>query len=471
MSVPHRFDPTILREYDLRGIVGETLSEADALALGRAMAALLAERRATNQKSQMRVCVARDGRLSSPALSASLIEGLIASGLEVTDLGLGPTPMLYYGVHALAADGGVMVTGSHNAPDYNGFKLTADHAKPIYGDDIQAIGHLAAEGRFVYGTGALLTKDLRAAYVARVRQGLPAERERPLRVGWDAGNGAMGDVLSQIVPLLPGHHVVLNATIDGNFPAHHPDPTVPANLVELIAAVKSERLDLGIAFDGDGDRIGVVDGRGRIVWGDQLVALLARDVVAHQGKTRPIILDVKSSAAATVYIENTLGAPAQLWKTGHSLIKARMAEVGAPLAGEMSGHIFIADDYYGFDDALYAAIRLLALLGGTSEPLSAMLDRFPAMQNTPELRIECAEARKCGIVREVRQQLKKAGADMIEIDGVRVTTSDGWWLLRASNTQPALVARAESKTSDGLERLKAELRRVLLASGIATPGF
>ncbi|MSO74017.1 MAG: phosphomannomutase/phosphoglucomutase [Alphaproteobacteria bacterium] len=471
MSTLHRFNPILLREYDLRGIVGRTLTEADALALGRALAAFVVKRNAAKPTAPLRICVARDGRLSSPVLAAMVIEGLVASGVAVTDLGLGPTPMLYYGVHELAADGGVMVTGSHNGPDYNGFKLTAERARPIYGDDIQTLGRIAAEGRFVFGAGTLETKDVRKAYVARLRQGLKPERERPLRVGWDAGNGAAGEVLTQLVRILPGHHVELNTKIDGTFPAHHPDPTMPENLAQLIAAVKAERLDLGIAFDGDGDRIGVVDERGRIIWGDQLVALLAGDVIAHQGRERPIILDIKSSAAATTYIETMLGGRTQLWKTGHSLIKAKMAETDAPLAGEMSGHIFIADDYYGFDDALYAAIRLLALLGGTSESLAAMLDHFPAMQNTPELRIDCAETRKFEVVREVKARLKAACADVLDIDGMRVTTKDGWWLLRASNTQPALVVRAESETLDGLDRLKESLRRELAASGIADPGF
>ncbi len=471
MSAPHRFDPTLLREYDLRGIVGQALGEPDALALGRALAMFLKEREPLTRPVPHRVCVARDGRLSSPMLAARLIEGLVASGVEVIDVGLGPTPMLYYAVHALGADGGVMVTGSHNAPNYNGFKLCAARAQPIYGEDIKSLGRIAADGRAVFGAGSLRAHDLRDDYVARLRQGLPREREKPLRVGWDPGNGAAGDVLARLVVTLPGHHVVLNAAIDGRFPAHHPDPTLPANLAQLIAAVRGERLDLGIAFDGDGDRIGVVDGRGRIIWGDQLVALLARDVIANQGTGRPVILDVKSSAAVTAYIENMLGARVMLWKTGHSLIKAKMAETGALLGGEMSGHIFIADGYYGFDDALYAAVRVLAMLGGADDPLAALLDRLPVMHNTPELRIDCAEARKFELVREVKERLKAAGADVLEIDGARVTTNDGWWLLRASNTQPALVARAEAKTPDALERLKASLRRELAASGIADPEF
>ncbi len=251
MSAPHRFDPTILREYDLRGIVGRTLTEADALALGRAFAAYLAARASDKPAEPLRVCVARDGRLSSPALAAMMVEGLVASGVAVIDIGLGPTPMLYYAVHELKADGGAMVTGSHNAPEYNGFKLAADHAKPIYGDAIQAIGRIAAEARFKFGPGSLATMDMRAAYATRLRLGLPAARERPLRVGWDAGNGATGEVLAQLVGTLPGHHVVLNGEIDGRFPAHHPDPTVPANLADLIRVVRAERLEQRTAQEPD----------------------------------------------------------------------------------------------------------------------------------------------------------------------------------------------------------------------------
>lgn len=459
----HAFDPTLLREYDLRGVVGQTLIDDDAFALGRAFATFLGEERP-------KVCVGRDGRLSSPSLSARLIEGLVSSGADVIDVGLGPTPMLYYAVHAFAADGGVMVTGSHNEPAYNGFKLTGRGARPIYGDDIKALGRLAGEGRFAEGKGKLRAEDIRDRYVTRLRDGLPRDREKPLNVGWDAGNGAAGDVLRRLVATLPGRHVLLNDAIDGSFPSHHPDPTVPENLDELIRAVERERLDLGIAFDGDGDRIGVVDGRGRIVWGDQLVALLARDVIARRGKDAPIILDVKSSAASMDHIAKALGGRPLLWRTGHSLIKAKMAETGALLAGEMSGHIFIADDYYGYDDALYAAVRLLSLLGG-GEALDRMLDRLPKAISTPEVRIDCPEARKFGVVGEVLGRARAAGLEILDIDGIRATTADGWWLLRASNTQPALVARAEASTAEGLARLKASLRRDLEACGVAVPDF
>jgi phosphomannomutase len=362
-----------------------------------------------------------------------------------------------------------MVTGSHNAPAYNGFKLTAAKAKPVFGAEIIALGRLAAEARFVSGEGSSRTVDLRERYVHRLSRCLSEERAPPLRVAWDAGNGATGEVLARLVATLPGEHIVLNGAIDGGFPSHHPDPTVPANLRQLIDTVTARTLDLGIAFDGDGDRIGVVDGQGRIVWGDQLVALLARDLAVRTSDApATVILDIKSSAASTFAIERG-GARALLWKTGHSLIKAKMAETGAPLAGEMSGHIFFADEYLGFDDALYAAMRVLRLLARAGRSLATLLDSLPVMHSTPELRIECDDTQKFAIVGQVAARVKASGAHALDIDGVRVTTEDGWWLLRASNTQPALVARAEASTPEALARNVAALRGALEASGLAPP--
>src|SRR5207302_5646282 len=284
---------------------------------------------------------------------------------------------------------------------------------------------------------------------------------------WDPGNGATGEVVQQLTAQLPGTHVLLNESIDGTFPAHHPDPTIPKNLVQLQEALARERCDLGIAFDGDGDRIGVVDSHGRILWGDQLMVVLARDVLTrHPGA--PILADVKASQVLFDEIARMGGRPVMA-ATGHSLIKAKLAEMGAPLAGEVSGHIFFADGYYGFDDAVYVAVRLLAILSRTGESLAELRDRMPVVFNTPELRFSCDETRKCEVVREVQNRMRGAGADMTDIDGVRVRTADGWWLLRASNTQAVLVARAESATEDGLARLKKELAAELGASGVALP--
>ena len=456
----HRFDPTILREYDIRGVVGETLSPADARAIGQSFAAVLVE------AGGRRAAVGYDGRLSSPALEAALVEGFAAAGIDVTRVGLGPTPMLYFAVNTLAVDGGIMVTGSHNPPNYNGFKLVLGR-KSFFGADIQRLGQIAASGRFPEGRGAVSEQSVFEPYVRRLAADYRGGRA--LRVAWDAGNGATADVLRRLTELLPGRHIRLNDTIDGRFPAHHPDPTEPKNLVQLQDVVAREKCDLGIAFDGDGDRIGVVDGKGRILWGDQFMVLLAREVIAERpGAT--IIADVKASQVLFDEIARMGGTPL-MWRTGHSLIKSKMAELNAPLAGEMSGHIFYGDRYYGYDDALYAAVRLLGIVARSAESLAEMRDRLPAVVNTPELRFPCSEARKFAVIDEVRARLKQAGAEMADIDGVRVKTADGWWLLRASNTQDVLVARAEARDEAGLARLKDLLSSQLRASGMTPPAF
>jgi phosphomannomutase len=455
----HRFDPTILREYDIRGIVGQTLSSADAHAIGRAYAVTLAD------AGGHRVAVGFDGRLTSPELESALVDGLIAEGADVVRIGCGPTPMLYYASATLAVDGGIMVTGSHNPPDYNGFKFVFQ-GKSFYGTAIQRLGGTALQLRPPERPpGRIEQHAIREEYVGRLARDYHGDR--PLTVAWDTGNGATGEVVQELTACLPGRHILLNAAIDGTFPAHHPDPTIPANLVQLQEAVAHERCDLGVAFDGDGDRIGVVDARGRILWGDQLMVVLARDVLTrHPGA--PILADVKASQVLFDEIARMGGRPVMA-ATGHSLIKAKLAETGAPLAGEMSGHIFFADGYFGFDDAVYVAVRLLGILSRTPQSLAEMRDRLPAVVNTPELRFPCPETRKFEVVREVRERLYAAGAEMTDIDGVRVRTCDGWWLLRASNTQAVLVARAESTTETGLASLKRELAGELAASGVAFP--
>ncbi|MFM8798950.1 MAG: phosphoglucomutase/phosphomannomutase PgmG [Tagaea sp.] len=459
MAFSHRFDPTVLREYDVRGIVGKTLSAADAYAVGRGFGSAVAA------KGGKKVAAGWDGRLSSPELSAKLVQGLVDCGLEVVKVGVGPTPMLYFAVRDLGLDGGVMVTGSHNPPDYNGFKMMLGKAS-FWGGDIQALGKACAEGKVAQGAGRAGEASVMDAYVARVLRDYPRDGKK-LNVVWDAGNGAMGEAMARVCAKLPGTHTLLNETIDGRFPVHHPDPTVPKNLVQLIDAVAAKKADLGIAFDGDGDRIGVVDGKGRILWGDQLVAVLASEILARlPGST--IIADVKASQVLFDEIARMGGKPL-MWKTGHSIIKTKMAETGAPLAGEMSGHIFFADGWYGFDDAMYAALRLLAILAKTPDSLADLRDRLPAVINTPELRFPCSETRKREVVEEVRARLAAAGANVDPVDGVRVNGPDGWWLLRASNTQDVLVARCESTTEAGLGRLKAALEAQLKLSGLALP--
>jgi phosphomannomutase len=457
--MPHRFDPTILREYDIRGIVGKTLFVADAHGLGRAFAVTLAN------AGGRRVAVGYDGRLTSPELEAALVDGLAEGGADVVRTGRGPTPMLYFAAATLQVDGGIMVTGSHNPPDHNGFKLVLG-GKPFFGEAIQKIGETALTlGPPAGKRGKVTQHGVFDDYVARVAKDY--DGTRPLTVAWDCGNGATGEVVVALTQKLPGRHVLLNETIDGTFPAHHPDPTVAENLVQLQQTVKDNRCDLGIGFDGDGDRIGVIDARGRILWGDQLLIVLARDVLKHHPGA-PVLADVKASQVLFDAIAEAGGQPVMM-ETGHSLIKARLAETGAPLAGEMSGHIFFADRWYGFDDAIYVAVRLLGILGRMPETLADMLDKLPTVFNTPELRVPCEEERKFAIVEEVRQQLRKRGAEMVEIDGVRVRTPDGWWLLRASNTQAIVVVRAEASSEAGLARLKQELAKELAASGLSLP--
>ena len=469
MDFLHRFDPTVLREYDIRGIVDDTLHIADAFAIGRCFGTIVSRAGGTT------VAVGYDGRLSSPAMERALVEGLVASGTAVLRIGRGPTPMLYYAAATRQTGGSVMVTGSHNPPNYNGFKMTLG-GKPFYGAQILALGEMAAAGDVLTQAagdgspqvaGKVETVDVAAEYIDRLL--VDYDGTRPLSVVWDNGNGAAGDVLVKLVARLPGTHTVLFPEIDGRVPNHHPDPTVPANLTALIAEVRARGADLGIALDGDADRIGLVDDHGQILFGDQLMVLLARDVL----RTRPgatIIADVKASQVLFDEIARAGGKPL-MWKTGHSLIKAKMAETGSPLAGEMSGHIFFADRWYGFDDALYAGVRTLGIVSRGADKLSTIRDALPHVVNTPELRFDCDDRRKFAVIAEVAARLRTEGANVAETDGVRVLTDDGWWLLRASNTQAVLVARAEAADTAGLERLKAALTRQLEASGLAAPDF
>jgi len=376
--------------------------------------------------------------------------------------------MLYYTATTKDTDGAVMVTGSHNPPNYNGFKMMLGK-KPFFGPQIKELGQLAAAGDVVAETaGSAEFLDIKPEYVARLARDWDGG-SRALKVVWDNGNGAAGEVLRELVKHLPGTHTLLCDEIDGNFPVHHPDPTVPKNLELLIKTVAEQGADVGVAFDGDADRVGLVDDKGQILFGDQMMVVLARDVLKHH-PGGVIIADVKASQVLFDEIAKAGGTPL-MWKTGHSLIKAKMAETGSPLAGEMSGHIFFADRWYGFDDALYAGVRLLGILARSDEKLSTIRDALPHVINTPELRFDCDDTRKFGVIAEVAARLRSAGADVSETDGVRVLTEDGWWLLRASNTQAVLVARCEAASDAGLDRLKAALSAQLEASGLAAPDF
>ena len=451
----HSFNPTSLREYDIRGVVGRTLGEDDAYALGRSFGTLV-----RRQGGASEVAVGRDGRESSPALETALIRGLTESGADVVRVGVGPTPMLYYAEAVLGVGGGIQITGSHNPPEYNGFKMVLGHAA-FFGERIQEVGRMAAAADWEQGEGSVRDEEVLDRYVDRLLEGFDGGA---FRIGWDAGNGAAGPATEKLTARLPGEHHLLYTDVDSRFPNHHPDPTDERNLEDLKRLVRDKGLDFGVAFDGDGDRIGAVDGEGRVVWGDQLLAILAEPVLeAVPGAT--IIADVKASQALFDRVAELGGTPC-MWKTGHSLIKSKMKETGAPLAGEMSGHIFFAHQYYGFDDALYAAVRLIRAVSRMGGSLTALRSAMPAVVNTPEMRFQVDEARKFRIVEEVLDRLSKNGAKVDRTDGARVTTDDGWWLLRASNTQDVLVARAEANDQAGLDRLVAQIDDQLALSGV-----
>ena len=456
----HIFHSTTLREYDIRGIIGETLGEADAYAIGRSFATMLG--RAGGKK----IAVGYDGRLSSPMLEAALVRGITEAGLDAVCIGMGPTPMLYYAEAVLDdVDGGIEITGSHNPANYNGFKMVFQ-GRPFFGNDIQELGRIAAagdwdDGASTGGVGAASMYDIIDQYVERIVQAAPPQA---FRIGWDTGNGAAGPVIEKLVKMLPGEHHLLFVDVDGQFPNHHPDPTDPANLVDLQRLVAEKNLDFGVAFDGDGDRIGAIDGQGRVIWGDQLLKIYAEDVLSDvPGAT--IIADVKASQALFDRVTQLGGKPL-MWKTGHSLIKSKMKETGSPLAGEMSGHIFFKHEYYGFDDAIYAAVRLMAASAKLGKSVTELRSAMPEMINTPEMRFQVDESRKFAVIDEVLARLEASGADVNATDGARVNTADGWWLLRASNTQDVLVARAEASSDAGLQRLMEQIDLQLAASGL-----
>ena len=457
----HTFDPTVLREYDIRGIIGETLGADDARAIGRGFGSMLAEVGGT------KVAVGYDGRVSSPMLEHALVEGLTASGIDVVRIGMGPTPMLYYAeASAEDVDGGIQITGSHNPANYNGFKMVFQ-GRPFFGADIQELGRRGAAGEWIDGSGEVEDRDVLDAYIERMMEaldGIDTAALASLRVGWDAGNGAAGPALERLAARLPGEHFLLYTDVDGNFPNHHPDPTVEENLADLRALVAEKSLDFGIAFDGDGDRIGAIDGEGRVIWGDQLLMVYAEDLLARR-KGITVIADVKASRALFDHVAAHGGTPL-MWKTGHSLIKSKMKETGSPLAGEMSGHVFFADDYYGYDDALYAGVRLIAAAARLGRSVTELRGAMPPMVNTPEMRFQVDESRKFAAIREIAERIAESDAVADTTDGVRVTTDDGWWLLRASNTQDVLVARAESESQAGLDRLVAQIDEQLAASGL-----
>ncbi len=444
----------IFREYDIRGVVGADLTAEVARRIGRGFAAYLEQAGAS-----MRALVGQDNRLSSPQVAAAVADGLAAGGCDVVDVGTVITPAFYYARLHLGIDGGVMVTASHNPPQYNGMKLAFGHAT-LYGEEIQRVRRLAEESQaeaVVGGRGRLEARDILAAYRQMLAEKILLGPRR-LRVAVDCGNGTASLVAPDVIEAWGCEVLRQHCDSDPNFPHHQPNPVAPENVRDLVELVRRERCDLGIGFDGDGDRIGVVDDRGEIVWGDMLMALFWREILPrHPGA--PVIVEVKCSQALVEEVERLGGRPL-FYRTGHSLIKAKMKELGAVFTGEMSGHMFFADEYYGYDDAVYAAGRLLRILSHTGEPLSALLATIPHYPVTPEVYVDAPDEVKFEVVRQVAEEFRRR-YQVIDIDGVRVLFPDGWGLIRASNTQPALVLRAEAKTERALEEIKREISEAL----------
>ncbi len=445
-----RLKPEIFREYDIRGIVGKDLTPETVEILGRGIGTYV------RRHGKKTVALGRDCRLSSPEFAAALTRGLLSTGCDILDLGTIPTPLLYFCVYTQDQEAGVMITGSHNPPEYNGFKLMLGH-ETLFGQDIQDIRRLIEDQDFISEAGGESRDyDIVPEYHRYVVENI--HLDRPLKVVVDAGNGTGGEVAVPIFSDLGCDVVPLYCEMDGNFPHHHPDPTLPEALEDLIRTVKQTRADLGIAYDGDGDRIGVIDDRGEIIWGDKLLILLARDLLPrHPGAT--IISEVKASKQLYDGIEKLGGRPI-MWKTGHSLIKKKIQEEGALLAGEMSGHIFFADRFFGFDDAIYSSARVLEILSRSPRKLSEWLSDLPETFITPEIRIYASDQVKFKIVSRVRDALA-ALYPIIDIDGVRATFPRGWALVRASNTQAALVLRFEADTARDLDSIRGEVKEII----------
>jgi phosphomannomutase/phosphoglucomutase len=447
----------IFREYDIRGIAGKDLTEDAARLVAGAFATFLGEKGVKGA-----LAVGRDNRPSGEKLHAALVAGLLASGVDVIDIGIVPTPLAYWSQHKLDVIGSIQITGSHNPPEYNGFKLGLGTTS-IYGADIQHLYDLALAGRFPRGKGTLRSEKVIDRYVTDIANRV-GTLSRQLKVVIDCGNGAGSLVAPELFPKLGIKPRCLFCESDGTFPNHHPDPTVPKNVEALISAVKKDRADIGIAFDGDADRIGVIDNNGEIIWGDYLLIIYARDALARTGKGQSIVFDVKASQALPEAVERAGGIPV-MWKTGHSLIEQKMHETHAPVGGEMSGHMFFSEGYYGFDDALYGAARLLHILADSGKTISELLADVPRFVSTPEIRVECPDEKKFGIVEEARNFFA-AKYKVITVDGVRVLFGDGWGLIRASNTQPVLVMRFEARTKEQLDKIQSEMQGWLRAKGV-----
>lgn len=450
----------IFRAYDIRGLVDESLTEEGVEAIGRAVGSMVIE------AGRDQVVIGRDGRLSGPRLIRALARGLADTGCRVIDIGMVPTPVVYFATYHLGTGCGVAVTGSHNPPNYNGLKMVVDGVT-LSGDAILSLLKRVRDDAFVKGAGTVEQLDVTPDYLSRITSDI--EMKVPFKVVADCGNGVAGAVVPKLLSDIGCDLIPLYCEVDGNFPNHHPDPGQPENLVDLIAKVKETGADLGLAFDGDGDRLGVVTAEGKVIWPDRLMMLFAKEVASrHPGK--PIIFDVKCSRFLPLAIAEAGGVPL-MWKTGHSLIKAKIKETGAVLAGEMSGHIFFADRWYGFDDGVYSACRLLELLSRETVSPTEVFNRLPDSVNTPELQVQVEEGQQHRIIERLQKAMKIPGAVIHTLDGVRAEFEDGWGLARASNTTPVIVLRFEADDEAGLERIQNSFRESLLqvAPGLKLP--
>ncbi len=447
-------NPDIFREYDIRGVADRDLTDDVAACIGKAFGTY------AQSFGKKQVVLGRDCRLSSPRLHKVLLDAMLSTGLNVVDIGICPTPVFYFSLFHLEKEGGMHITGSHNPPDQNGFKVCIGKST-IFGEEIQKLRLVCEKGRFAGSRGTVSDYDIIPEYQKFVTENIKVER--PLRVILDAGNGTAGPVAPKLIRDLGCEVEEMYCEMDGSFPNHHPDPTVPKYIEEIMGRVKKEGYDCGIAYDGDADRLGIIDDKGNILWGDQLLILFAREILSRKPGS-VVISEVKSSKALFDDIAKHGGKPI-MWKTGHSLIKQKMKETNAAVSGEMSGHIFFADRYFGYDDAIYSSCRLLEILAKSQKPLSTMLSDVPKMYSTPEIRMECPEEIKFKVVEEITRYFKENDYDVVDVDGARVTFEDGWGLVRASNTQPVLVLRFEAtseKRRDEIRKLiEDELQKVL----------
>ena len=447
----------IFRQYDVRGVVGEDLTVDAAYAIGCAFASHLARKGVAGA-----VAVGRDNRPSGNALRDALVRGLTSSGVNVVDIGVVPTPLLYWSLSHVDVAAGIQITGSHNPPEYNGFKICIG-TDSVHGEEIQELYRIASAKEFLSGSGTVRHEAVIDRYMDDIVTRV-GTLERPPRVVIDCGNGAASLVAPQLFARLLPERKCLFCESDGTFPNHHPDPTVVENLIDLVAEVRTGHYDFGVAFDGDGDRIGVVDSAGKVIWGDYLLILYARDVLARTGRGQPIIFDVKCSQALTNAVAAAGGNPV-MWKTGHSLIKGKMKELEAPIAGEMSGHMFFAESFYGHDDALYAAARLMRIVSESGQRIEDLLADVPTYVSTPEIRIDCPDSEKFAIVDAAVRHFSKH-REVVGVDGARILFGDGWGLIRASNTQPVLVARFEAKSEARLTEIRNEVEGWLRSRGV-----